>query len=73
MCSHQGGYLFIREGKSPDDKQNSAFLLIFLQISTIFASFSQAHTGTLQNHAKQHSGIIYYISQQSPVTHQLVL
>jgi hypothetical protein len=39
----------IREGKSPDDKKTLHFLLNFLQISTIFASFSQAHAGTLQN------------------------
>jgi hypothetical protein len=39
----------IREGKSPDDKKTLHFLLNFLQISTIFASFSRAHAGTLQN------------------------
>jgi hypothetical protein len=39
----------IREGKSPDDKKTPHFLLNFLQISTIFASFSRAHAGTLQN------------------------
>jgi hypothetical protein len=41
----------IREGKSPDDKKTPHFVLNFLQISTIFASFSQAHAGTLQNHS----------------------
>jgi hypothetical protein len=41
----------IREGKSPDDKKTPHFLLNFLQISTIFASFSRAHAGTLQNHS----------------------
>jgi hypothetical protein len=41
----------IREGKSPDDKKTLHFLLNFLQISTIFASFSRAHAGTLQNHS----------------------
>jgi hypothetical protein len=39
----------IREGKSPDDKKTLHFLLNFLQISTMFASFSRAHAGTLQN------------------------
>jgi hypothetical protein len=44
--------LIIREGKSPDDKKKTAhFVLNFLQISTIFVSFSQAHAGTLQNHS----------------------
>jgi hypothetical protein len=32
-------------------KKTLHFLLNFLQISTIFASFSRAHTGTLQNHS----------------------
>jgi hypothetical protein len=32
-------------------KKTAHFVLIFLQISTIFASFSQAHTRTLQNHS----------------------
>jgi hypothetical protein len=41
----------IREGKSPDDKKTAHFVLNFLQISTIFASFSWAHAGTLQNHS----------------------
>jgi hypothetical protein len=44
-------HVHIREGKSPDDKKTPHFLLNFLQISTIFASFSQAHAGTLQNHS----------------------
>jgi hypothetical protein len=32
-------------------KKTLHFLLNFLQISTIFASFSRAHAGTLQNHS----------------------
>jgi hypothetical protein len=64
-------------------KNTPHFVLNFLQISTFFASFSRAHARTLQNHSispctttvlnNSHSGIIYYISQQSHVTHQLVL
>jgi hypothetical protein len=52
LKEHQlGPYLehYIRVGKSPDDKKTPHFLLIFLQISTIFASFSRAHARTLQN------------------------
>ena len=63
-------------------KKTPHFLLNFLQISTIFASFSRAHAGTLQNPSirpcattlqKKLSGIIFYILRQSHVMHQLVL
>jgi hypothetical protein len=73
----------IREGKSPDDKKNSAFVLIFLEISTIFASFSRAHPRTLQNHSISpctttvwnntvESSTIFH-SNLMLATHQLVL
>jgi hypothetical protein len=43
-------FTLIREGKSPDDKKKTPhFLLNFLLISTIFASFSRAHARTLLN------------------------
>jgi hypothetical protein len=73
----------IREGKSPDDKKNSAFSTKFFAnfhyFCVLFPSsrrnstkpqhFSMCH----YHNAKQHSGIIYYILQQSHVMHQLVL
>jgi hypothetical protein len=72
----------IREGKSPDDKKNSAFSTKFFAIFHYFCILfpSSRRNSTKPQHftmhhysAKQHSGIIYYISQQSHVTHQLVL
>jgi hypothetical protein len=73
---------FIREGKSPDDKKNSAFCTKFFanfhHFCVLFRSSRQNSTKpqhfTMHHYsAKQHSGIIYYISQQSHVSHQLVL
>ena len=73
----------IREKKTPDDKKTPAtFCTKFLANFHFFVSFPQAHAGTQQSHsiftmhqyiAKQHSRIIYFISQQSHVMHELVL
>jgi hypothetical protein len=80
--SHQSGHSFIREGKSPDDKKTPHFVLTFFANFHYFCVFflSSCQNSTKPQHftmhhysAKQHSGIIYYISQQSHVTHQLVL
>jgi hypothetical protein len=62
-------------------KKTPHFVLNFWQISTFFVFFpSSRQNSTKPQHftmchysAKQHSGIIYYISQQSHVMHQLVL
>jgi hypothetical protein len=75
-------YEYIREGKSPDDKKNSAFS------TKIFANFhyfcvlfpSSRWNSTKPQHlsmrhyiAKKLSGIIFYILRQSHVMPQLVL
>ncbi len=61
--------------------KNSAFCTKFFANLHFFAIFPELvpelyksqHFTICQYSAKQHSGIIYYISQQSHVTHQLVL
>jgi hypothetical protein len=83
FCSDAVWFLaHIREGKSPDDKKNSAFSTKFFANFHYFCVLfpSSRRNSTTPQHftmhhysAKQHSGIIYYISQQSHVTHQLVL
>jgi hypothetical protein len=83
LCSSIGEQeTLIREGKSPDDKKNSAFSTKFFANFHYFCVLfpSSRRNSTKPQHftmhhysAKQHSGIIYYISQQSHVTHQLVL
>jgi hypothetical protein len=72
----------IREGKFPDDKKNSGlstkFFANFHYFCILFPSSCQNSTKpqhfTMRHYsAKQHSGIIYYILQQSHVMHKLVI
>jgi hypothetical protein len=72
----------IREGKSPDDKKNSAFSTKFFANFHYFCVLfpSSRRNSTKPQHlsmchyiAKQLSGIIFSILQQSHVMHQLVL
>jgi hypothetical protein len=74
--------LHIREGKSPDDKKNSAFSTKFFATFHYFCILfpSSRQNSTKPQHlsmrhyiAKQLSGIIFFILQQSHVMHQLVL
>jgi hypothetical protein len=58
FVDHATGHLHVEFQKHPSGKGNLQmikktlhFLLNFLQISTIFVSFSRAHAGTLQNHS----------------------
>jgi hypothetical protein len=77
----QTALLNIREGKSPDDKKTPHFVLIFFKFPLFCVFFPSSHWNSTkpqhftmrQYSAKQNSGIIYYISQQSHVMHQLVL
>jgi hypothetical protein len=67
--------MYIREGKSPEDKKTPHFVLNVLQISTfcVFFPSSRRNSTKPQNFtmcqysAKEHSGIIYYIPQQNLV------
>jgi hypothetical protein len=74
--------VLIREGKSPDDKKNSAFCTKFFANFHFFCVFflSSRRNSTKPQHftmrqcsAKEHGGIIYYIPQQSHVMHQFGL
>jgi uncharacterized membrane protein len=72
----------IREGKSPDDKKNSAFsnkfFANFHYFCVLFPSSRRnftkpQHSSMCHYIAKKLSGIIFYILRQSHVMHQLVL
>jgi hypothetical protein len=72
----------IREGKSPDDKKNSAFSTKFFANFHYFCvlfpssrriSTKPQHLSMCHYIAKKLSGIIIYILRQSHVMHQLVL
>jgi uncharacterized membrane protein len=77
-----GAVVGIREGKSPDDKKNSAFSTKFFANFHYFCVLfpSSRRNSTKPQHlsmchyiAKKLSGIIFYILWQSHVMHQLVL
>jgi hypothetical protein len=81
-CIDGSHVIYIREGESPDDKKNSTFSTNFfanfhyfcvLLPSSCQSSTKPQHLSMRHYIAKQHSGIIFYILQQSHVTHQLGL
>jgi hypothetical protein len=73
---------YIREGKSPDDKKNCAFCTKFFANFHYFCVLfpSSCRNSTKPQHftmhhysAKQHSGIMYYVSPQPHVMQQFGL